>query len=54
MSEELRDHAARGAPVHLLVSPKAKIAGNGAPFLYLGEVVFRACVATRRLRSTSS
>jgi superfamily II DNA or RNA helicase/diadenosine tetraphosphate (Ap4A) HIT family hydrolase len=41
MSVELRDHATRNIPVHLFVRPKAKIAGKGAPFLYLGEVDFR-------------
>ncbi len=42
MSLELREHIARGTPVHLFVRPKAKIDGKGAPFLYRGEVEFRA------------
>ncbi len=42
MSIDLHDHVARGTPVHLFIRPKSKIDGKGAPFLYLGEVEFRA------------
>ena len=41
MSLELRDHEGNGVPVHLFVRAASKLGGETAPFLYLGEVVFR-------------
>jgi hypothetical protein len=38
--EDLRDHAAKGITVHLLIRKQKKLEGRGAPFFYCGSVDF--------------